>query len=98
MRDSLPLKCEVIKGVIRISIGSKTLGFAAEHHDTFYDGEADTWLLTVTRPAKFAKAVMEEINAEDETGCTLLTTMLDQAIFRAVENGCEGIVVREERP
>jgi len=35
--------------------------------------------------------VARAINAEGEDGSTLLTRMLDAAILKAVESGCEGV-------
>jgi hypothetical protein len=45
----------------------------------------------VTDPVVFVHEIVRAINEEEEDGSTLLTRMLDAAILRAVEDGCEGV-------
>lgn len=99
MDDSLPLRCVYKRGRISIEIGEATLQVAAAMHPDFWDGEsgADTPNIAVHDCALFAKAVVDEINAEDEQGNTLLTRMLDAAMRQAVENGCEGVIHSGDR-
>ncbi|GAB4059934.1 hypothetical protein [Uliginosibacterium sediminicola] len=90
----MPLRCEV-RGMswidMQVSIG--TLRFAAENHPDFWDGVSGASVpnIKVTDAQEFAKAVAQVINDEAEDGSTLLTRMLDKAIAKAVESGCEGV-------
>jgi hypothetical protein len=91
MNDEMPLRCQVVDGVIHMNIGVNVLRFAAEHHPYFWDGErgADEPNIKITDAHVFAKEVAHAIN--DEDGGTLLTRMLDKAIARAIEGGREGV-------
>jgi hypothetical protein len=91
--DEMPLRCDAVGSGIEMGIGMKVLGFAAENHPDFWDGESglDVPNIKITDVQEFALAVAEAINDEAEDGSTLLTRMLDAAIAKAVEDGCEGV-------
>lgn len=91
--DEVPMRCKVVGEHIEISIGIRALAFAAENHPGFWDGESglDVPNIKITDMQEFALAVADAINEEAEDGGTLLTRMLDDAIAKAVESGCEGV-------
>lgn len=93
MNTEMPLRCEDRDGALDMGIGLEVLCFAAENHPGFYDPDArpDGPNIQITNAVVFAREVMNEINRESEDGSTLLTDMLDEAIKRAVENGCMGV-------
>lgn len=93
MNDQMPLRCEEKDGAIDMGVGRDVLRFAAEQHPYFYDPDArpEGPNIKITDAKVFANEVVQEINRESEIGDTLLTAMLDEAIKRAVENGCEGV-------
>lgn len=90
---TLPLRATVDGDRIVIEIGIDTLAFCAAHHPDYWDGESDDTVpnIPVIDAAAFAREVCRELNDESETGITLLTRILDEAMDRAVSNGCEGI-------
>jgi len=92
-REEMPLRCDVVDGAIDISIGVGVLCFAADNHPDFWDGESGPEVpnIKITNAQDFAREVMFAINAESEDGSTLLTRMLDEAIAKAVESGCDGV-------
>lgn len=93
MNENMPLRCEDKEGALDMGIGKAVLRFAAENHPYFYEPDARplTPNLKITDETVFAREVALEINREREDGSTMLTDMLDEAVKRAVENGCEGV-------
>lgn len=91
--DEMPLRCKATGGDIEIGIGMKVLAFAAANHPDFWDGESgiDVPNIKITDVQEFALEVAHAINDEAEDGSTLLTRMLDAAIAKAVESGCDGV-------
>ena len=89
----MPLRCKAVGGDIDMGIGMRTLCFAAEQHPDLWDGEspASVPVVKITDVQTFALEVARAINAEGEDGSTLLTRMLDAAILKAIESGCEGV-------
>ncbi len=85
------LTVEIVDGVLRISLGVNGLKYAAEHHDSFYLPWTDKWSLVINDPDKFAEEVCRQLQEEQEDGTTPVHTMLDKAIYEAVEQGAEGI-------
>jgi len=85
MKDEMPLRCEAIDGAIEMGIGVNVLAFAAEQHPEFEEG------IKIINISDFAKEVVLAINDESEDGSNLLTRMLDEAIKKAVEGGCDGV-------
>lgn len=71
--------------VIRIKISSLEVAF-----DLVTGGDTDVKL---TNSVTFAREVVQELNAENEKGDTLVHKMLDQAVREAVEQGAEGLSV-----
>lgn len=51
----------------------------------------------VTEPDAFAKALVVELNEEDEGGTTRIHKMFDRAIEEAINQGAEGIEEHEEQ-
>jgi len=91
--DQMPLRCKAVGGDIEMGVGMNVLAFAAENHPDFWDGESglDVPNIKITDRQEFARAVADAINDEAEDGSTLLTRMLDAAIAKAVEDGCDGV-------
>lgn len=88
------LKCEIANGVLTISIGIKSLAFAAENAepvgDHFADDNGDLpW--RVTDSLEFAREVGRELQREAEDGTNRMHLMFDAAFIAAIENGCEGV-------
>ena len=76
-----------------MGVGMRVLCFAAEQHPDLWDGKspASVPVVKITDVQTFALEVADAINDEAEDGSTLLTRMLDAAIRKAVESGCEGV-------
>jgi hypothetical protein len=89
MSKKQPLKVEVVRGRLVISVGIDTFAFAAENCFHFFDGDKQT--VKVTDQQAFAEAVARELQKEAEDGTTPLHLMLDQAFVNAVEDGCDGV-------
>jgi hypothetical protein len=75
-----PLHCRVEGQRLVISIGLKTLAFAAEHQD-------DNQKLKIEDEMALGKDVCHELTHEDEIGQSLLTHLFDSATTNACENG-----------
>lgn len=90
-----PLKVEVVKGRLVISIGVQTLAFAYTHSDLNNPYNEKTCefqkLYEVTKPNDLAESVAMELNREEEDGTTPVHKMLDKVFEDVVENGGEGI-------
>ena len=82
-----PLEIEVKNGQVIISIGVETLCFAtqAEIHD-----------FKITNKEGFVKDLINELNAEEEDGTTLVHRMFDKAADNAIENGSENVLENGE--
>ena len=87
-----PLKYEVTEdGLLTITIGIRTLSWAAEHTDDwnpFDDGMNDfrqAWRVVDDR--QFANDIIVELSAEDEVRGTPFTYLLDKAANLAIGNG-----------
>lgn len=91
--DKMSLGASIKHGVLTIRIGVGTLAHAAAHHPEFWDGESglDKPNIPVTDKLIFARAVLMELQDEEEDGTTMLHRLFDEAMKRAVENGCEGV-------
>ncbi len=50
----------------------------------------------VTDPREWMKAVVDELNHEEEDGTTLVHLMLDEAFEKAADQGAEGIRFSDE--
>lgn len=87
------LKCSLENETIQINISVSALKSEAHWHPHFWDGRSGSDIpnINVTDAQIFAKEVLNELLAEDEIGDTLVTQMIDEAIKRVVENGCEGV-------
>lgn len=93
MIEKTVLRCKVVGGVIDMGIGMQALCFAAEQHPDLWDGESPSSVpvVKITDVQTFALEVARAINHGGEDGSTLLTRMLDAAILKAIESGCEGV-------
>lgn len=81
-----PLRCEIKKGKLIISIGTDTLKHAFECKEPS-NGEP----VKIIDIKQFTKDVCCELNDEDEVGNTMVTRLLDDAMDRAIENGSLGV-------
>ncbi len=91
-----PLNVKVEKDVLVIRIGIDVLADSAKNHSD-WRGVDDEPLLTVTDNLVFAQSIAGALQREEEDGTTPIDTMLDDAITHAVENGEEGVDLREDR-
>ena len=91
MAKGMPLRCQYKQNRIVIEIGHDVLAHATNINPDFYNDELDTGQYRVVDHKAFAKEVVGYLNQEDEEGNTLVTTMLDQGITRAIEGGSEGV-------
>ena len=91
MAKVIPLRCQYKQNRIVIEIGHDVLAHATNINPDFYNGELDTGQYRVVDHKTFAKEVVDYLNQEDEVGNTLVTTMLDQGITRAIDGGAEGV-------
>ena len=91
MAKGMPLRCQFKKDCIVIEIGHEVLAHATNINPDFYNDELDKGQYRVVDHKAFAKEVVGYLNQEDEEGNTLVTTMLDQGITRAIEGGSEGV-------
>lgn len=82
-------------GSLVIRISAEYLAHAAKtHHD--YEAEDGDTLVTITDLNSFAKEVAAGLESESDDGTTLIHVMLDDAISNAIENGADGVEIREE--
>lgn len=85
-----PLKCEMIEGVLTITVGPEVLAFATKEHPALLDDECNPEFRVINQE-EWMKSVGLALSVEDEQGGTPITKMLDDAILYAVEQGYEGI-------
>ena len=89
-----PLRTEIVRGQLVISIGINTLAFAfdASAHAGVHDDKLG-WrrIANVKSPTIFAKDVAIALEHEEEDGSTPLHHLLDNAGKSAMENGSLGI-------
>lgn len=83
------LEVIIENGVLKISIGVETLCFAALRGAYFDRPSNET--AAITDSDVFAAEILHRLLEESETGNTLVHTMFDSAVERAVEYGAEGI-------
>jgi hypothetical protein len=76
--------------VIRLPVEVIPLAFeVGPGYDVF---NCDDRPARIVDTSKFVDALVEALNDEiDETGLTLVSSMFDQAMIRAVEHGAEGV-------
>lgn len=93
MKDQQFVCARIIEGGVDMSIDLKTLRFVVENHPDFWDGSSGVSVPTIkiNNFQELVKEIVRSINAEAEDGSTLLTRMIDRAIFNAVNSGCEGV-------
>ena len=89
------LRVRVSRGVLTIEVGVGVLAHAATHLDWTPDGgQAPAPAARVTNAGGFAVEVASALEDElGEDGSSILTTMLDQAIRRAIDDGAEYFVL-----
>lgn len=94
--EDRPLEVKVKNGRLVISIGIQTLAFVAVNNsaEDNHRGLDPTFL--VSNPLKLAKDVAEEIEDASCEGDTHLHKLIGDAIIKAHEGGCTGIVTTEE--
>lgn len=96
----------VVRGVLRIEIGVDCLAHASLYSSYAYQ-RADTKtgrpgeampdeLFTVTDAAKFADDVRVALLEEEEDGASLLTDLLDRACEKAIGDGSEHWIAKDE--
>lgn len=81
----LPLKVEIVGGVVTMTIGVSALCTAVAAGGTFPpEGR-------FTDEYVFARAVVEELAREDEDGTTRVHRLLEMAAVEAIEQGAQGV-------
>jgi len=80
------LQIEVVEGRLVISIGVDLLIGSAIEVPAIDGGE-----LVVTDADAFITAIVDELEAEEGDGTTLIHHALDKAANNAIDNGCEGV-------
>ena len=78
----LPLSMEIKDGQLVISIGINTLAFATGVYITDFK---------IINNEGFAKDILNELDAEEEDGSTMVHRMFDTAANNAIENGSEAV-------
>lgn len=90
-----PLNVKVDGDVLVIRIGIDVLADATQIHSQWRD-DNDEPLLTVTDNHVFAQSIVGALRREEEDGTTPIDVILDEAITYVVEQGEEGVDLREE--
>lgn len=88
------LTVRIENDAIIIKLPLDTLKMATEYCGelaTFDEAKNDWRKVEVTDLQEWAKAVVHELEREEEDGSTAITRMLDKAFEQAVEQGAEGI-------
>lgn len=81
----LPLKVDIVGGLVTVTIGVSSLCTAVAAGSTFPpEGQ-------FTDEYAFARAVVTELAREDEDGTTPVHRLLEMAAVEAVEEGAEGV-------
>ena len=86
MAKNRALKVGIEDGEVVIRIGVGVLRTAAEAYEGFSDGEGEK-VLRIFDPARFAEAIVRELQDEEEDGTTLVHVMFDKAFHHAVDMG-----------
>ena len=90
-RTDFPLRAEIDKDVLTITIGVDTLAFAyCERIRNMLDEKEDALRINIVNKRQFAKDVCYETGKENEVGDTPLSDFLDEMMDRAVEEGSIG--------
>ena len=89
-----PLRVDLDEDRVVISMGVNTLKCCADHAPQFYDDELGRQTVLVTDAHAFAHEVVRMLGSEDEVGSSLVIEMFDQAMDRAVDDGCDGVEYR----
>lgn len=80
-----PLRCEVVKKVLAITIGVDTLAFADKERTG----------LEVTDAEGFARDVVRALERQAEDGATMLTDLLDEAMEAAENDGSVHVDIKK---
>jgi len=86
------LSTRIVDGKIVIEIGAKTLSHA---YRVRAESENEGVRVRFRDCMAFVEEVVRQLEREEEDGTTLVHEMLDAATDRAVENGAEGVEVRD---
>lgn len=100
-RRNMKLSTSIIDDVLKIEIGVDTLAFVVMHSPNqllspFDETTGGFGHTHVINPDLFAKDVLSELEDEQEDGTTIVHLMIDDAIFRAIENG--SLAISDEWP
>jgi RNA 3'-terminal phosphate cyclase len=88
MTDDKQLEVGMSDGKLVISIGIDLLLFAIGHQEQFAN-TLDSCGCQITNAEQLAKAIVEELEREQEDGTTVVHEMLDNAAMSALENGAD---------
>ncbi len=90
-RLGMPLRARIVRGVLTIEIGRRTLAWANDHGPDNWSGKADVPIYRVTDVEEFAVDVVREMNDEAEDGSTPLTRFIDEMCSKAIEEGSAAV-------
>ncbi len=90
-RLGMPLRARIVRGVVTIEIGQRTLAWVNDHGPDNWSGEADTPIYRVDDAEEFAVDVVREMNDESEDGSTPLTRFIDEMCAKAIEEGSAAV-------
>lgn len=90
MTDKDRLDVNIKNGCLIISVGVKTLAFAAENNQFFCSADGEQQI-HINDPNLFAKDVLRALKTEQEDGSTPVTRLIDAACEITIEQGSEGL-------
>lgn len=80
-----------------IRIGLECLAFGAENcPDPFFWDEQGRRRVKIFDRAVWAKEMLRQLCHEEEDGTTPVDTLLDDMAMKAIEDGAQGVIVRED--
>ena len=97
-RKDMPLRARIVQNVLTIEIGVGTNAFAALRAPFLWDEKCDRPELryAITDARSFGVDVCRELTREEEDGSSLLTNLFDEAIRKAIEDGSEFFLDKQD--
>lgn len=87
----IPLQCLVGDGTLVILVSADIVKKATETHPDFYNADNNVYLIKVADEQEWLKSVAKRLTEEFEGGSTPLSELFDKAIYKAVDQGDEGL-------
>lgn len=89
--QKLALQCVIAEGALVIIVSASVVKYATEHHPDFYDADNDVYLIKVADEQEWLRSVSRRLTEQFEGGSTPLSELFDKAIYKAVDQGDEGL-------